>query len=194
MSLPLTLRCTSSRHCPSTPASLSAHTKKGRSSNSCKDLCIFSFYFTLRQLECGDEVPDCHCLELSQNELSLCLFVRSIASVVPEAPCQTDNGRQTHLVHYLFVSLRGPAHHDRTASHPSPAPVIDRDVFQSCDKGDVRGEQRWLCRRTLTRGVCPLLLRRRLLTFLCCVSPLNLFPNAFVLKRGRTSEIREALP
>jgi hypothetical protein len=33
-----------------------------------------------------------------------------------------------------------------------------------------------------------------MLGFLCCASPLSLFHNTFALKRGRISEIREALP
>ena len=37
--------------------------------HSCKTLCICSFHFTLRQLECCDSTPDCHRRELPQNEL-----------------------------------------------------------------------------------------------------------------------------
>jgi len=113
--------------------------------------------------------------------------------VVPEAPAQADNGRQTHPVHYLFDSLRGPSQHDRPASRSSPAPVLSRDGSQSCSKG-VSGEQRWLRRPSLTRGARPLLLRSRLLAFLCCVSPLSLLSNAFVLKGGGISGMRDALP
>ncbi len=64
-----------------------------------------------------------HRRELPQNELSLFLF-RVIAGVVPEAPAQADNGWQTHLVHNLFDYLRRPSQHDRSASRPSPTPVI----------------------------------------------------------------------
>jgi hypothetical protein len=47
-----------------------------------------------------------------------------------------------------------------------PAPVIGRKGSQSCSKA-VRGEQRWLRRRSLTRGARPLLLlRSKLLAFL----------------------------
>ncbi len=49
-------------------------------------------------------------------------------AVVPEAPAQADNGRQAHLVHYLFYSVRGTSQHDRPASCPSPAPVVGREV------------------------------------------------------------------
>ncbi len=58
----------------------------------------------------ADAAPGCHRHELSQNELALCLF-RAIAGVAPEAPAQADNGRQAHLVHYLFDSLRRPPQH-----------------------------------------------------------------------------------
>ena len=47
----------------------------------------------------------CYRRELSQNELAL-LSGRAIAGVAPEAPAQPHNGRQAHLVHYLFDSLR----------------------------------------------------------------------------------------
>jgi hypothetical protein len=57
-------------------------------------------------------------------------------------------------------------------------------------------EQRWLRLRSLPRGASPLLLLllRSLLAFLCFASPLRLFASATVLKRGRISEMREALP
>ena len=77
--------------------------------------------------------------------------------VVPEAPAQTDNGSQAHLVHCLFDFLRGPSQHDRPVSRPSPGPVLSGDGFQSCSKG-VRGEQRWLCFCGLPRVWGPLVL------------------------------------
>jgi hypothetical protein len=111
----------------------------------------------------------------------------------PEPPAQADNGRKAHLVDYLFDFLRGPSQHDRPASHPSPAPVVSRDGFQSSSEG-VSDEQRWLRLRSLPRGACPLLLRSRLLAFLCCASLLKLFASATFWKRGKISEMREALP
>jgi hypothetical protein len=72
----------------------------------------------VRQLEGDDVPPDCQPLELSQNEPVLCLF-HVIVGVVPEAPAQSDNGRQSHFVHYLFDSLRGPSQHDRPAVRSS---------------------------------------------------------------------------
>jgi hypothetical protein len=36
--------------------------------HSCKNLCIFSYHFTVRQLECGDAAPGCHRRELPENE------------------------------------------------------------------------------------------------------------------------------
>ena len=56
------------------------------------------------------------------------------------------------------------------------------------------GEQRWLRLRSLRRGARPLLLRSRLLAFLSCASPLRLFASATFFKRGRNSEMWEALP
>ena len=56
------------------------------------------------------------------------------------------------------------------------------------------GEQRWLRLRSLPRGARPLLLRSRLLAFLCCASPLRLFASVTVLRRDRISEMQEALP
>jgi hypothetical protein len=56
------------------------------------------------------------------------------------------------------------------------------------------GEQRWLRLRSLSRGASPLLMRSRLLAFLGCASLLRLFASATVLQRGRSSEMREALP
>ncbi len=95
----------------------------------------------------------------------------AIAGVVPEAPAQADTGRQPHLVHYLFDCLRRPSQHDRPASRPSPAPVLTKDGFQSCRKGGVSGEQRWLRLRSLPRGARPLLVRSRLLVLFCCPFP-----------------------
>ncbi len=91
--------------------------------HSFKPLCILSFHITVWQLECDDAPPGCQPLELPQNEPALCLF-HTIVGVVPDAPDQVDNGRHSHLVHYLFDSLRGPSQHDRPASCPSPAPVV----------------------------------------------------------------------
>jgi hypothetical protein len=116
--------------------------------------------------------PACHQWELPHQKLALCLC-RAIAGVVPEAHAQEDNGRQAHLVHYLFDFLRGPSQHDRPASRPSPAPVLSRDGFQSCSKGGVSGEQQRLRLRSLPRGARPLLLRSDCLP--CTVSP---FPPA----------------
>jgi hypothetical protein len=64
-----------------------------------------------------------------------------------------------------------------------------------CGKARLQlGEQRWLRLRSLPRGARPLLLRSRLLAFLCCASPLRLFARATVLKRGRISEMQKPLP
>ncbi len=99
-----------------------------------------------------------------------------------------------HLVHYLFDSLRGPSQYARPVSRQSPAPVVGRKGSQSFSK-TVFGEQRWLCRQSLTRGACPLLVRHRLLVFLWCDSVLRLFfASPSVLKRGRISEMQEVLP
>jgi hypothetical protein len=123
--------------------------------------------------------------------LSFCAIV--VLVLVPEAPAQADNGWQAHLAHYLFDSLRRPPQHDRPVSRPSPAPVLSRDGSQSSRKG-VSGEQRCLRRGSLTRGARPLCLRCGLLAFLYCSSALRLFVGASVLKRGRISEMQEALP
>jgi hypothetical protein len=56
------------------------------------------------------------------------------------------------------------------------------------------GEQRWLRLRLLPGGARSLLLRSRLLAFLCCASALRLFATSTVLKRGGISEMRDALP
>jgi hypothetical protein len=88
--------------------------------NSCKTLCISSFHFTARQLECGDA-------DRTITNTS-CLFTNFIFSAAESLrtssqnpPAQADNGRQAHLVHYLFESLRRPSQHDCPACHPCPA-------------------------------------------------------------------------
>ena len=113
---------------------------------------------TLMQVECADAAPGCQRCELPENELQL-FSGCAIAGVLPETPAQADNGRQAHLVHYLFDSLRGPSQHDRPASRPSPAPVLsrNRNGSQSSSKG-VSGEQQWLRLCSLPRGARPLLL------------------------------------
>ncbi len=155
-------------------AEIKVRQRRALRQNFCKPLCILSFHFTARQFECDDAAPGCHCHELPENEV-----VFAIAGVGPEAPAQADNGRQAHLVLYLFDSLRGPSQHDRPASRPSPAPVLSGDGFQSCSKG-VSGEQQWLRLRSLTRGARPLLL---LIIFLASLGSyanlLRLFAKAF---------------
>ena len=79
--------------------------------HSSKSLYILSFDVSARQVECVDSAPDCHQWELSIHEQKL--FSDSvITGVIPGAPTQTDNGRQTHVVHYLFDSLRRPSQND----------------------------------------------------------------------------------
>ena len=90
---------------------------------SCKLLYIF-YNFTLWQLEYGDATQGGHRRELPPNELQLCPSRAIVTGVVPEAPAQTDHGRQAHLVQFLFDSLRGPPQHDRPASRQSLAPVF----------------------------------------------------------------------
>jgi hypothetical protein len=133
--------------------------------HSCKNLGILSFHVTARQLECADAAPGCHQWELPHHDLKL-FSCYAIAGFAPEGPAQADKGRQAHLAHYLFDSLRGPSQHDRPASRLSPAQVLSGDGFQSCSKGGVSGEQRWLRLRSLPRGARPLFLCSRLLAFL----------------------------
>ena len=84
--------------------------------HSCKPR-VLSFHVTLPQLECDDVPTGCHRRELPQNELAL-FSGRAIAGVAPEAPAQAHNGRQAHLVHYLFESLRSHSQHDGPVSAP----------------------------------------------------------------------------
>ena len=121
--------------------------------HSCKPR-VLSFHVTLPQLECDDVPTGCHRRELPQNELAL-FSGRAIAGVAPEAPAQAHNGRQAHLVHYLFESLRSHSQHDGPVCRPSPAPFVSRKGSQSCGKG-VCGDERWLRRRSLNLGPCPL--------------------------------------
>ena len=106
MQLPLRLRSSSSRHCPSTPASLSAPVAPklelslrsrcasaghcGSTPASLSASCPFiPQRGSSRVAMCRRAVN----AELPQNELQVCIF-RAIAVVVQEAPGQTDDGRQ----------------------------------------------------------------------------------------------------
>jgi hypothetical protein len=72
--------------------------------------------------------------------------------VVPEDLAQVDNDRRDHLVHYFFDSFRGPSHHDRPVSLPSPSPVFSGDGFNRYNKC-FRDEKQWSCLSTLTGDV-----------------------------------------
>ena len=82
----------------------------------------------------------CHQWELNHHELQLfssCVIVGG----VPEAPAQVDNGKQAHIVHCPFDTLRRPSQHDRPASRPTPGPILFRRYGrQSCSER-ATGEQ-----------------------------------------------------
>ncbi len=131
--------------------------------HSCKvGHCKFSSKFTEWQLECTDVVPRCHEWEMVENQLE------PVCVVAPFS--ETDHGRQSHLLNFLFYSLRGPCQHDRPARWPSPAPVLSRHGSQNCNKDVFVGEHQWLCLCILRRFSCPLLLcSSRLLALVRCV-------------------------
>ena len=88
--------------------------------------------------------------KLHQDEVVVLLF-RTVVGVHPEASTQADNGRQPHLVHCLFDSLRRHLQHDRPASRPSPPLVVVGKGFQGRNKVDIGG-QRCLHQRSFPRG------------------------------------------
>ncbi len=68
-----------------------------------------------------------------------------MAGFVSEAPAQADNGRQAHLVHYLFDSLRCPSQHDRPARRPSPGPVLSRNGSRAATKASAASSNGCVC-------------------------------------------------
>jgi hypothetical protein len=50
-------------------AEIKVHQRWALLQHSCKPLCILSFHFTARQLECGDAALGCQLFQLPENEL-----------------------------------------------------------------------------------------------------------------------------
>ncbi len=86
----------------------------------------------------------------------------------------------------IYLRVHGPL----TCSHQKETRCLPECVVKRLKLG----KQRWLRLRSLLRDARPLLLRCRLHAFLCCAGPLRLFASVTVLKRGRISEMQEALP
>ena len=103
------------------------------------------------------------------------VFLFRPIGVVPEAPAPGDNGWQAHtsLTHFE-VLLSMITTQVMLRRQEEALPELQQRVC---------GEQRWLRRRSLTRGARPLLMCSRMLAFLCCASPLRLIAIASVLKR-----------
>ena len=108
---------------------------------------------------------------------------RVIAGVAPEASSQEDNNRRILSTTSLTVYdvLDRPSQYDRPATTAQGMHQSSGGMAQTA-KG-VIGERRWLRRRSLARGVCPLLLPSSLLTFLGFPLSPSLLGNRHFLRR-----------
>ncbi len=153
--------------------------------HSCKPFFILSLHYTAAQLECFDAAP--------KAVINVSCLRTSLSAAMPLRASPKN----------LLIKRKTAGRRILPTTSLTLLDVLLSIIVLPAARVLHRRQEGWipervsnagLRRRSLTRGARPLLLCSRLLAILCCASPLSLFASVFALKRGRISEMREALP